>query len=280
MFFSFRFDKKAKKKLAIAGGAIFCGALLLTVSLSVWELNRTVGCSTSDLAPAVAAAAAGTISEGETNAEDTQPKVAYLTFDDGPSQVTEQVLDQLKKEDVKASFFVIAAPNNEKYLPILSRTIAEGHCIALHSCSHEYKEIYQSAETYWADIDALKEKLKPYLGENMPTRLRFPGGSTNTVSHKYGGDGIMKTLKAQAEEKGYRYVDWNACADDAVGGHPSAETIARNVIRDCKDHSTVVILMHDTKNNKNTAEALPTIIGWLKENGYSFDTVDHLEKQI
>ncbi|MDO5602514.1 MAG: polysaccharide deacetylase family protein [Oscillospiraceae bacterium] len=279
MFFSFRFDKKAKKRLAVAGGAVFCGALLLTVSMTVWQLNRTVGCSAADLETALMPTAAAD-SETDAEPEDTQPKVAYLTFDDGPSKITEQVLDQLKKEDVKASFFVIAAPNNENYLPVLTRTVAEGHCIALHSCSHEYKDIYQSPEAYWADIDALKEKLKPYLGENMPDRLRFPGGSTNTVSHKYGGDSIMKTLKAQAEEKGYHYVDWNACADDAVGGHPSAETIARNVIRDCKEQSTVVILMHDTKNNKNTAEALPTIIGWLKENGYSFDTVDHLEKQI
>lgn len=279
MFFSFRFGKQAKRKLALAGGAVFLGALLLTVSMSVWALNRTVGCTAADLETAVAAAA-NTNTEPDADIADQEPKVAYLTFDDGPSQVTEQVLDQLKKENVKASFFVIAAPNNEKYLPILNRTIAEGHCIALHSCSHEYGEIYQSPDAYWEDIEMLKEKLKPYLGETLPTRLRFPGGSTNTVSHKYGGDDIMKTLKVQTQEKGYFYVDWNACADDAVGGHPSAETIARNVIQDCKGHSTVVILMHDTKNNKNTAEALPTIIGWLKENGYTFDTVDHLEKQI
>ena len=87
----------------------------------------------------------------------------------------------------------------------------------------------------------------------------------------------MKDLKAQATEKGYHYVDWNVCADDAIGGHPSAEKIYNNVIRDVGDKHRCIVLMHDTKATQNTAAALPDIIRWFKNAGYRFDTVDHLE---
>ena len=106
--------------------------------------------------------------------------------------------------------------------------------------------------------------------------LRFPGGSTNTVSHRYGGSEIMKTLKRQAAEKGYRYLDWNVCAEDAVGGHPSAREIYENVIGEAKGQSTCVVLMHDTKATKTTAQALPDIIDWFRENGYEFCTVSQM----
>ena len=83
--------------------------------------------------------------------------------------------------------------------------------------------------------------------------LRFPGGSTNTVSHRYGGSDIMKKLKADAESRGFTYVDWNVCAEDSLGGHPSASTIYNNIIREVGDKNTCVVLMHDTNATKNTA---------------------------
>lgn len=90
----------------------------------------------------------------------------------------------------------------------------------------------------------------------------------------------MRSLKKQAEEKGYSYVDWNVCANDAIGGHPSANTIYQNVINDVDNHLTCVVLMHDTKATKNTAEALPDIIDWFSENGYRFCKIDELDMQI
>lgn len=247
-----------------------CGCLFLSVlTVFIQKSHYLAGCRQSDFGVFDVPVFAAT-------AQDSETKTAYLTFDDGPSPVTECVLDQLKAEQVPGSFFVIAAPNNERYLPILTRTKEEGHYIALHSCTHEYKEIYQSPEAYWNDLQQLKDKLVPYLGTVEPRCIRFPGGSTNTVSHKYGGSSIMSTLKRQAAERGYHYIDWNVCAEDAVGGHPSSSQIAQTVINDCKGKNTVVILMHDTKNNQATADALPAIIGWLKEQGYTFDTVDHL----
>ena len=233
--------------------------------------TRPVGCSNDDLTAPL---------EVMTEDPSEEEKVVYLTFDDGPSSTTEAVLAILKKEEVPATFFVIAAENNEKYLPLLERTAAEGHMIALHTCTHDYKAIYQSPSAYWQDIDALKEKLSAYVDPQELVWLRFPGGSTNTVSHKYGGSSIMKDLKAQATEKGYHYVDWNVCADDAIGGHPSAEKIYNNVIRDVGDKHRCIVLMHDTKATQNTAAALPDIIRWFKNAGYRFDTVDHLEREI
>ena len=216
--------------------------------------------------------------EQEADADDGSPdeeKVAYLTFDDGPSKVTEDILDILKEEGVPATFFVIAAENNEKYLPVLSRTASEGHLIA-HSGSHQYSTIYASPEAFWQDLAGLREKLTPYVGNAQMNILRFPGGSTNTVSRKYGGSSIMKELKAQAETYGFRYVDWNVCANDAVGGRHSPSEIYKNVVEEAAGHNTCVVLMHDTK--KETVQALGDIIRWFKNAGYRFDTVDHMPK--
>lgn len=210
--------------------------------------------------------------EAEPLAEQGQ-KVAYLTFDDGPSKTTEEVLDILAQYQVKATFFVCGADNNEKYLPILARTVEEGHQIGLHSCSHQYKKIYTDPDAFWEDLDQLWEKISPYVAQK-PVCIRFPGGSTNTVSRKYGGSDIMEILKQQATEKGYRYFDWNDCAGDAAGGHPTASELQKNVMKDAdKDH--LIVLMHDTAATKNTVEALPGIIEMLQQKGYIFDTVEN-----
>jgi peptidoglycan/xylan/chitin deacetylase (PgdA/CDA1 family) len=203
-------------------------------------------------------------------------KRVCLTFDDGPSKNTEQVLEVLAQEDVPATFFVIAAENNRAYLPLVQQEVERGHQIGLHSCSHEYKEIYASADAYWQDIDALRRALSGYIDVAGIDCLRFPGGSTNTVSHKYGGSSIMKELKAQAAQRGYHSVDWNVCADDAVGGHPSASQVYENTIEDVGSQTTCVVLMHDTAATGTTAEALPDIIAWFRERGYRFCTVDAL----
>lgn len=269
-----RFSRKTNARIAAAGA--LCLALCLC---SVPLHQRRHVCSEEDLSDTGAVVAAqASVSGSDGPAEE---KVVYLTFDDGPSKTTETILDVLKEAQVPATFFVIAAENNEKYLPVLERTAAEGHLIALHSCSHDYKTIYSSPNAYWDDLEKLREKLLPYVpAEKELLYLRFPGGSTNTVSHRYGGSEIMKKLKTQAQERGFTYVDWNVCAEDAVGGHPSASTIYSNVIREAADKNVCVVLMHDTNNTKNTAAALPDIIRWFKNSGYRFDTVDHLDKKV
>lgn len=174
----------------------------------------------------------------------------------------------------KGDLLVVATGNNDKYLPLISEAAAARHQIALHSASHEYSDIYQSADAYWKDIDLLKERLSPYVRADGLRYLRFPGGSTNTVSRRYGGRGLMQQLKEEVTAKGYAYVDWNVCAEDAVGGKPSAGTIFRNIVRETGEQTQCIVLMHDSATTRTTAEALPDIIQWYKDNGFAFLTVE------
>ena len=203
-------------------------------------------------------------------------KIACLTFDDGPSKHTEEILSILQEYDVPATFFVTAQGVNEPYLPLVKTIAEQGHQIALHSASHEYNQIYQSTEAFWLDIKALRQALSPYVDVESIHWLRFPGGSTNTVSHRYGGKGIMKQLIRQAEEKGYEWIDWNVCAEDATASHPDADRILKNIQRDAKGRDLCVVLLHDTKATGQTVKALPEIIEWFQSEGYHFTTVEEM----
>ena len=204
-------------------------------------------------------------------------KICCLTFDDGPSKYTPQVLAALEKCDAKAPFFVTAQDANQDYLSYLTDIEAAGHQIALHSASHSYSRIYSSTENFWLDIKALRATLANYIDVDAIHWLRFPGGSTNTVSHRYGGNGIMKTLKAQAEDKGYHWIDWNVCAEDATASHPDAAQILRNIRRDADGQDTCVVLLHDTKATGQTVKALPDMIAYFREQGYNFCTVAQMD---
>ena len=204
------------------------------------------------------------------------PPLVCLTFDDGPSRTTPAVLEALADEEVPATFFVVANENNERYLPLIRQAQQAGHEIALHSASHRYSDIYRSTDAFWADIELLRQRIAPYADAAAIACLRFPGGSTNTVSRKYGGDAIMQDLKAQAEARGWRWVDWNVSAEDAAGKKLSAEEICRNVTRGSEGRDRCIVLMHDSATTGTTAEALPAIIRWYKENGYAFCTVSQL----
>lgn len=208
--------------------------------------------------------------------ENALPRLVCLTFDDGPSPNTQPLLDILTQEKVPATFFVCAQEINRDYLPLVRSIVQQGHQVAMHSASHQYAKIYQSPEAFWQDIKDLRQALEPYLSLGDLTWLRFPGGSTNTVSHKYGGSGIMKILKAQTEEKGWHWIDWNVCGEDATAAHPDADRILRNIQEDAKDLSTCVVLLHDTKATGQTVQALPQIIQWFREEGYTFCTVAQL----
>ena len=209
--------------------------------------------------------------------ETALPKIVCLTFDDGPSKNTRPILEILDKEQVPATFFVCAQDANEKYLPLVADIAAAGHQIALHSATHQYSKIYASTDAFWQDIRTLRQALEPYVDVAAIDWLRFPGGSTNTVSHRYGGNGIMKALKAQAEDKGYHGIDWNVCAEDATASHPDAAQILRNIRRDADGQDTCVVLLHDTKATGQTVKALPDMIAYFQEQGYNFCTVAQMD---
>ena len=263
--------RSLRKRMRVAAFTLFA----FVAGFAAGAAPGFTGCTQQDLTPvpdtsALCPAAAAFAD----NAGSAQPeKWVCLTFDDGPSRTTPAVLAALDAAGVHGTFFVVATGYNEKYLPLLTQAAAAGHQIALHSASHEYSDIYRSSEAYWADIALLKERIVPYVDAESIRYLRFPGGSTNTVSRRYGGRELMKQLKSEVEQKGWQWVDWNVCAEDAVGGHPSADTIYRNVVRETGQQTNCIVLMHDSASTRTTAEALPDIIQWYADNGYTFLTV-------
>ena len=196
--------------------------------------------------------------------------VIYLTFDDGPSStITPKVLDILKKEKVKATFFVLNySKSNEKYI---KRIVKEGHTIGVHGYSHEYSKIYRSKDSYLKNIYTLQEKIKKSTGiTTMYTR--FPGGSSNTISRRY-HKGIMTDLTKELLNRGFKYYDWNICAEDA-GSAKNANDVYNYVVKYLSKKHGNMVLMHDFASNKKGLEALPKIIKYAKQNGYTFEAIN------
>lgn len=196
-------------------------------------------------------------------------RVAYLTFDDGPSKNTLEILNILDKYNVKATFFVIYHKGMEKeYKEIVKR----GHTIALHSYTHNYKKIYSSEDAYFKDLEKIGNYVKSVTGVETNI-IRFPGGSSNTISNKY-SKGIMKTLKQEVLEKEYVYHDWNVDSTDASGNNVPVETLLENVKKSLPKYRRANILMHDTgKAKQTTVEALPQIIEYVQSQGYNIEPI-------
>lgn len=187
-------------------------------------------------------------------------KKVYLTFDDGPSSNTDQILDILKDYDVKATFFVVGK-TDERSVKAYQRIVEEGHTLAMHSYSHKYDEIYESKEAFARDLNSLQE----YLYETTGVWLRiyrFPGGSSNTVSKV-----DMQELIEYLTDIGITYFDWNVASGDAVSRTLPAETIVNNCLSGIEKQKESVILMHDASNKGTTIEALPQIIEAIQEQG-------------
>lgn len=194
---------------------------------------------------------------------DPNLKTIYLTFDDGPSQITPQLLDVLKEKGVKATFFMIG--KGDGYNDIIKRVHEEGHTVAIHSNTHNYQYIYTSVDTYFKDLYELRDRLKSITGEDA-TIIRFPGGSSNTVSRF--NPGIMSTLTAEVIRKGFYYFDWNVDSGDT--GRIGSDAIVENVTSALGDRTTSVVLMHDYGANQQTADALARIIDYGIGHGYQF----------
>lgn len=192
-------------------------------------------------------------------------KTVYLTFDDGPSENTDKILDILKKYNAKGTFFVTG--NNKKYNDSLKRIIDEGSTVALHTYSHDYAKVYASEEAYFDDLQKISDMVKSVTGVESKV-IRFPGGSSNTVSRKY-CPGLMTELTKAVQKKGYQYFDWNCDSTDASGNHIPVDTLVANATSSSAQH--INILMHDTAAKDTTVKALPRIIEYYKKHGYSFE---------
>lgn len=188
-------------------------------------------------------------------------KVIYLTFDDGPSAYTDYLLDVLAKYDVKATFFVV----NRGYHDTLRRIVAEGHTLAMHCGEHVYSKIYASEEAYFDDLKTIQDVILEQTGQ-LSTIVRFPGGTSNTVSRNY-NTGIMTRLSKMLDAMGYRYFDWNVSSGDA-GETTDTEEVFHNIIGGIQQRNISIVLQHDIK--KYSVDAVEMVIQWALKNGYTF----------
>lgn len=197
----------------------------------------------------------------------TGNKVCYLTFDDGPSDRTLEILEILKRYGVKATFFV----TNTSKIDYLTQVHNEGHAIGLHTASHQYNQIYSSLDNYFADLQAISDIVEARTG-TKPNIMRFPGGSNNLVSRSY-CYGIMSQLVNEVQNRGYYYFDWNVDSQDASGTSPSYTKIVNSVLAQANTKNEICVLMHDASAKRTTVQALPKIIEGLAQRGFRFETL-------
>ena len=205
--------------------------------------------------------------EAMQNIYNTNTKVAYLTFDDGPSEVvTSLILDVLKEHNIKATFFVVGT-YVDKYPEIVKRAYVEGHYIANHGYTHNYKKIYTSSDSVLEEYNKTEKAIQNAIGvkEYSSHLFRFPGG--------YSGSSY-KTVKRQAgnllNKNNISYIDWNVLTGDAQGAN-TKEAIIKNVKKYSKDKGIIVLLMHDSSSKILTYETLIEVINYLRNEGYTFD---------
>lgn len=221
--------------------------------------------------------------ELETISTSDSNKKVFLTFDDGPTGLTPKVLDILRDNDINATFFTIGKLI-EQYPEVVLRTYGEGNMVLPHSYTHDFA-MYSTFETFYGDFYMAEEAYRKVLGFDSPPYFRFPGGSSNHSSFKYGGKQFMPLLTKDVKEKGYYYIDWNVSAGDTTPDYKDTEKMLDNVLKDTKNKDFAVILFHDLEKNTKMLEILPVVIGTLKEQGYTFRTFrditeDEIDKMV
>jgi peptidoglycan/xylan/chitin deacetylase (PgdA/CDA1 family) len=201
--------------------------------------------------------------------KNTGEKRVFLTFDDGPSKtVTPLILDLLKKENIKATFFLLGS--RVEYNPdLVKRAYDEGHYIANHGYSHQYSSIYSSIDSILDEYNKTEQCIQKALGDsNYHSNLfRYPGGSNGGKYNK-----LKQEAKEVLKQNQIAYLDWNALSNDAAGAKTKEELI-NNIKSTVGGKSSVVILMHDASDKILTYETLPDVISFLREQGYKFETI-------
>ena len=205
------------------------------------------------------------IVEAAKQPEIVQPegRVIYLTFDDGPSAYTEELLAILEKYNVKATFFVVG--NNSNLAKRLKAIADGGHSIGIHTMTHNFAQIYASEEAFLQDLYGMQALIYEHTGIHT-TLMRFPGGTSNTISANY-CKGIMTQLAKTVTALGFQYFDWNVDSDDA-GRAKTAEQVYQNVVNGIGNMKVAYVLQHDSK--AYSVDAVEKIIQWGLANGYTF----------
>ena len=197
----------------------------------------------------------------------SETKRVFLTFDDGPSStVTPLILDTLKAENIKATFFLLGS-RVELNPDIVKREYEEGHYLASHGYSHVYSQIYASPQSVLDEYNNCIRAIQNAIGvpDYNPHLFRFPGGFKGGKYSK-----IKEEAHNLLEQNNIVHVDWNALTSDAAGAKTTEEFIAQ-LEKTVPKYNSVIVLMHDAGNKKATAEALPTIISYFRERGYEFE---------
>lgn len=198
-------------------------------------------------------------------------KIAYLTFDDGPSHLTPKIMDILREKDIKATFFVVGKTVMASE-DILKQLASEGHAIGNHTYSHNYSTIYKNKENFFEDFYKNEELLLQLTG--IKTKLvRLPGGSNNATSKLYGEKYLMNKITEELSNSGYIYFDWNVSSRDANGKNFSATEIVETTLLQTAKKNPAIILFHDSAGKGSTLEALPRIIEGLEKQGFTFATL-------
>ena len=200
-------------------------------------------------------------------ADDGEKLKVYLTFDDGPSTNTQQILDILKQYNVKATFFVIGK-TDDLSKEMYKKIVEEGHTLGMHSYSHKYSVIYDSMSAFEQDFNQIHDYLKEVTGVDC-TYYRFPGGSSNQVSTS-----DMREFIRYLNDRGITYYDWNVSSGDATSQAYTADELIQNVMGDVTKYKTSVVLMHDSAVKPATVEALPALIEQLQGIGAEILPID------
>jgi peptidoglycan/xylan/chitin deacetylase (PgdA/CDA1 family) len=204
---------------------------------------------------------------------ESENKIAYLTFDDGPSSNTFEILDILDDKNVRATFFIVGSAITREGEGALRRMVNEGHVIGIHTYSHLCNEIYCSVERFLDDYNTVNQQIYDITGKRANI-YRFPWGSNNGYSR-----GIKDILIDEMNRRGFACYDWNVDSNDSVG-RPTAYSIRHNVEKDLGAHDYPIVLMHDSDIHNLTVETLPEIIDMIRDRGYDFDTLDKRKPYI
>lgn len=196
--------------------------------------------------------------------EQIKPKEIYLTFDDGPgTKTTNQVLDILKENNIKATFFIVGK-QIEGREDILKRIVKEGHSLGLHTYTHNFKTIYRNNKTFIDEMLKCQEKIYKVTGVKTNI-IRFPGGSCKRLN---------RGLKEEIEKNNFKIYDWNMALSDGINYRIPASKLYREGTKNKRHLSKIILLMHCDSVNKNTCIALPDIIKFYKELGYEFKAIN------
>ena len=191
-----------------------------------------------------------------------EKKIIYLTLDDGPSIITNKVLDILKENDVKATFFIIGNQING-FENMVKKIHDDGHSIGLHTYTHKFKRIYSSRDTFIKEMLDCQNEINKLTGIS-PNIIRFPGGSSKRLTYAY-----LDKLHSY----NFKIYDWNMVTLDGINPNTSPNQLYRDATKGNEKLSSIILLLHCDYMHKNNCKALPDIIKYYKEKGYEFKTI-------